>query len=64
MIISHRSGCSSSFLHLTRRSAEASVKAEASGLLTRAGEMFKQVLEIEGWSSRALVRASRVWMRI
>lgn len=30
-------------------------RGEASALLTRAGEMFRAVLEQEGWSSRALV---------
>ena len=33
--------------------------SEASRLLTSAGEMFKQVLECEGWSSRALVNWGR-----
>lgn len=30
-------------------------RGEASSLLTRAGEMFRAVLEAEGWSSRALI---------
>lgn len=39
--------------------AEAAVRSEASSLLTRSGEMFKRVLEKEGWSSRALVNWGR-----
>lgn len=30
-------------------------RSEAVGLLTRAGEIFRRVLEVDGWSSRALV---------
>lgn len=30
-------------------------RSEASTLLTRAGEIFRRVLEVDGWSSRALV---------
>lgn len=30
-------------------------RSEASVLLTRAGEIFRRVLEVDGWSSRALV---------
>jgi hypothetical protein len=39
------------------RAAESSIRAEASSVLTKAGEMFKKVLELERWSSRALVRS-------
>jgi hypothetical protein len=41
------------------RDAEAALRGEALGLLTRAGEMFRSVLELEGWSSRALVNWGR-----
>lgn len=30
-------------------------RSESSTLLTRAGEIFRRVLEVDGWSSRALV---------
>ncbi|GAX74132.1 hypothetical protein CEUSTIGMA_g1581.t1 [Chlamydomonas eustigma] len=42
-----------------QRAAESSIRAEASTVLTKAGEMFKKVLELEGWSSRALVNWGR-----
>uniref|UniRef100_A0A383VRZ9 Uncharacterized protein n=1 Tax=Tetradesmus obliquus TaxID=3088 RepID=A0A383VRZ9_TETOB len=35
--------------------AEGRLRSEAVGLLTRAGEIFRRVLEVDGWSSRALV---------
>jgi hypothetical protein len=38
-----------------RELAELRVRGEASSLLTRAGEMFRAVLEADGWSSRALI---------
>ena len=34
-------------------------RQEASILLTSAGDMFRKVLEIEGWSNRALVNWGR-----
>jgi len=40
-------------------SARSALRGEALSLLTRAGEMFKRVLELEGWSSRALVNWGR-----
>eukprot|EP00879_Flechtneria_rotunda_P007727 GHRR01008100.1.p1 GENE.GHRR01008100.1~~GHRR01008100.1.p1 ORF type:complete len:494 (+),score=215.03 GHRR01008100.1:203-1483(+) len=35
--------------------ADMHLRSEASALLTRAGEIFRRVLEVDGWSSRALV---------
>ncbi|KAJ9505733.1 hypothetical protein QJQ45_029267 [Haematococcus lacustris] len=42
-----------------QQAAEAVVRGEAAALLTRSGEMFRQVLELEEWSSRALVNWGR-----
>ena len=39
--------------------AELRARGEASSLLTRAGEMFRGVLEADGWSSRALINWGR-----
>eukprot|EP00798_Chlamydomonas_sp_ICE-L_P015825 gene15825-21948_t len=42
-----------------QRAAEVALQVEASSMLTKSGEMFKRVLEVEGWSSRALVNWGR-----
>ncbi|GFR52203.1 hypothetical protein Agub_g14743, partial [Astrephomene gubernaculifera] len=42
-----------------QRAAEAAMTGEANALLTQAGVMFMKVLEMEGWSSRALVNWGR-----
>lgn len=42
-----------------RRASEVALRAEAQQWLTASGEMFKRVLEEEGWSSRALVNWGR-----
>eukprot|EP00198_Chlamydomonas_reinhardtii_P004308 XP_001693644.1 predicted protein [Chlamydomonas reinhardtii] len=42
-----------------QRGAETAMTGEANALLTQAGLMFMKVLEMEGWSSRALVNWGR-----